>query len=152
MKNLIKLLILFVSLTVITACNQQAPSSTIGIISLGKISDETGNAEKIKSELEKITHDKLLQGGVLVKMYFDVQNKEEQKLQPLLVDLINEHLLKEKGVVYCYGSIETPLKLDELYVTNAEVTILLENIFPLVNIAFNYTPIGIEILEPVVKV
>jgi len=102
----------------------------------------------VKSELEKITHDKLLQGGVLVKMYFDVQNKEEQKLQPLLVDLINEHLLKEKGVVYCYGSIETPLKLDELYVTNAEVTILLENIFPLVNIAFNYTPIGIEILEP----
>lgn len=54
MKNLIKLLILFVSLTAITACNQQAPSSTIGIISLGKISDETGNAEKIKSELEKI--------------------------------------------------------------------------------------------------
>ncbi|NOY66008.1 MAG: OmpH family outer membrane protein [Gammaproteobacteria bacterium] len=54
MKNLTKLLILFVSLTVITACNQQAPSSTIGIINLGKISDETGNAEKIKSELEKI--------------------------------------------------------------------------------------------------
>ncbi|MCL4383751.1 MAG: hypothetical protein M1168_01370 [Candidatus Marsarchaeota archaeon] len=102
----------------------------------------------VKSELEKITHEKLLQGGILVKMYFDMQNQEKEKLQPLLVDLINEHLLKEKGVVYCYGAIEEPIKLNELYSTSAEVTILFENIFPLVNIAFNYTPIGLEILKP----
>ncbi len=102
----------------------------------------------VKSELEKITHGKLLQGGILVKMYFDMQNQEKEKLQPLLVDLINEHLLKEKGVVYCYGAIEEPIKLNELYSTSAEVTILFENIFPLVNIAFNYTPIGLEILKP----
>lgn len=102
----------------------------------------------VKSDLEKITHEKLLQGGILAKMYFDMQNQEKDKLQPLLVDLINEHLLKEKGVVYCYGAIEEPIKLNELYSTSAEVTILFENIFPLVNIAFNYTPIGFEILKP----
>ena len=54
MKNLIKLTILMIGMGLIAACNQQAPSNSIGILDLGKISDETGNAEKIKSELQKI--------------------------------------------------------------------------------------------------
>ena len=54
MKNLIKLTILMIGMSLIAACNQQVPSNSIGILDLGKISDETGNAEKIKSELQKI--------------------------------------------------------------------------------------------------
>jgi len=54
MKNLITFTILAITLGLVSACNQQAPLTTIGVINLGKVSDETGNAEKIQSELAKI--------------------------------------------------------------------------------------------------
>jgi hypothetical protein len=101
-----------------------------------------------EQDLRKITQEKISQGGILAKMYFDVQDKDRERLQPILTDLIHEHLMKERGVVYCYGVIEEPLKMDEFYVTSATVTLLLENIASLVHVAFNYTPIGIEIEKP----
>ena len=50
-----------------------------------------------KSDVEKVTEEKVAKGGVLVRMYFDMQHEEKDKLQPLLVDLINERLMKEPG-------------------------------------------------------
>ncbi len=101
-----------------------------------------------EQDLRKITQEKISQGGILAKMYFDIQDKDKEKLQPILADLIHEHLLKEKGVVYCYGVIEEPLRMDEFYITSATLTLLLENISSLVHIAFNYTPVGLEIEKP----
>lgn len=101
-----------------------------------------------KSEVDKLTEEKIAKGGVLVKFYFDMQHKEKEKLQPLMSDLINQRLMKEKGVVYCYGSIEEPLEKDGIFTTSAMVTILFESFFPLVGIAFNYAPAGLEILRP----
>ena len=69
-----------------------------------------GNA-MAKSEVDKVTEEKIARGGVLVKFYFDMQHKDKEQLQPLMTDLINNHLMKEKGVVYCYGAIEEPLYL-----------------------------------------
>ena len=63
-----------------------------------------------KSDVEILTEEKLAKGGVLAKLYFDMQHKQSDQLQPLLVELINEHLLKEKGVIYCFGAIEEPLE------------------------------------------
>jgi len=101
-----------------------------------------------KTELEKVTEEKIAKGGVLAKLYFDMQHKEKDKLQPLLVDLINERLLKERGVIYCYGVIEEPFEREGVFVTSAIVTVLFENFFSIVGVVFRYAPAGVEILEP----
>lgn len=101
-----------------------------------------------KSDVEKVTEEKIAKGGVLVKLYFDMQNEDKEKLQPLLVDLINERLMKEQGVVYCYGSVEEPLERDGMYITSAIVTMLFDKLQPLVGVAFKYSPAGIEVLKP----
>jgi hypothetical protein len=101
-----------------------------------------------KSDVEILTEEKLAKGGVLAKLYFDMQHKQSDQLQPLLVELINEHLLKEKGVIYCYGAVEEPMEQNGIFITSASLTMLFENFFPLVNIALNYAPAGIEILRP----
>lgn len=101
-----------------------------------------------KNDVEQVTEEKLAKGGVLVKLYFDMQEKDKDKLQSLLVDLINQRLLKEPGVVYCYGAIDEPLERDGTYITSAIVTALFDNFMPLIGVAFNYAPAGIEILKP----
>jgi len=101
-----------------------------------------------KSELEALTEEKIGKGGVLVKLYFDMQHVDKEKLQPLMAELINEHLLKEPGVVYCYGAIDEPLEKDGIYITNAVLTLLVDNFIPLVGIALRYSPAGIEIIKP----
>ncbi len=101
-----------------------------------------------KDDVQRVTDEKIAKGGVLARLYFDMQHKEREKLQPLLVDLINQRLLKEKGVVYCYGMIDEPLEREGLFITNAIVTVLTDSFFPLANIAFNYAPSGVEILKP----
>ncbi|MCL4403452.1 MAG: hypothetical protein M1500_02945 [Candidatus Marsarchaeota archaeon] len=102
----------------------------------------------VKSQVDEVTEETIAKGGVLVKMYFDMQSNEKDKLQPLLVDLINKHLLKEKGVVYCYGAVEEPLENKGIFVSSAEVTLLVKSFFSLVSISFNYAPAGIEIIKP----
>lgn len=101
-----------------------------------------------KNDVERVTDEKIAKGGVLVKLYFDIQDTDKEKLQPLLVDLINGRLMKERGVVYCHGSIEEPIENQGVYITSAMVTVLFDSFMPIVNIAFNYAPAGIEILRP----
>ena len=101
-----------------------------------------------KSELDKVTDDGIAKGGILVKFYFDMQSEDKDKLQPLLVDLINERLMKEPGIVYCYGAIEEPIKKDKYYITCAAVHCLFASIKNLMLIAFKYAPIGVEIIKP----
>ncbi len=101
-----------------------------------------------KSDVDRVTEEKIAKGGVLVRLYFDMQHNEKEKLQPLLVDLVNERLMKEKGVVYCYGSVEEPLEKEGTYITSATVTVLFDSFMPLIGISFRYAPAGIEILKP----
>lgn len=101
-----------------------------------------------KSEVDKVTEERIARGGMLAKLYFDMQDADRNKLQPLMVELVNEHLLKERGVIYCFGAIEEPLEREGIFTTSAEVTMLFEGFAPLVNIAFNYAPAGIEIIKP----
>src|SRR5271157_1831189 len=101
-----------------------------------------------KSEVDRLTEEKVGKGGILARLYFDMQSSNREDIQPALVELINEHLLKEKGVVYCYGMIDEPLEKEGTFITSAVVTMLTESFFPLVSIAFNYSPAGVEILQP----
>lgn len=101
-----------------------------------------------KSELQEVTQKTLKSGGLLTKLYFDMQSKEKNDLQPLMTDLVNNRLLKSPGVVYCAGTIDEPIQMDEIYSTNAIVTVLFSDIGALINVVFNFAPIGIEILKP----
>ncbi len=101
-----------------------------------------------KSEVDRVTEETIEKGGILIKLYFDMQSEDESKLQPLMTDLISNRLLKEQGVVYCYGAIEEPIKVKDLYSTVAEVTTLFEKPSYAFKIAFNYAPAGVEILKP----
>ncbi len=101
-----------------------------------------------KTDMEIITEEKISKGGILVKFYFDIQSNEKEKLQPVLVDLINNKLLKEKGVVYGYGRIHDPLEKNGVFITSAVVTLLFENFGSVIKTIFDYVPIGVEVLRP----
>ncbi len=101
-----------------------------------------------KNDVDRVTEETIAKGGVLVKFYFDMQDKDPEKLKGVMVDLINERLMKEKGVVYCYGAIDEPLEKNGIFITSAIVTTLFDGFNPLVGVAFNYAPAGIEILQP----
>jgi hypothetical protein len=101
-----------------------------------------------KSDIDRVTDETIAKGGVLVKMYFDMRHNERDKLQPLLTDLINERLMKEPGMVYCFGAVEEPLEKEGIFITSATVTILFESPAPLIGIAFRYAPAGVEVIKP----
>ncbi len=101
-----------------------------------------------KSELEEVTHKAIRNGGLLVKLYFDMQSQKKDDLQPLMTDLINNQLLKSPGVIYCAGVIDEPIQLEDVYSTNAIVTVLFKDIGALINVVFNFAPIGVEIQKP----
>ena len=101
-----------------------------------------------KSEVEEVTRKALAKGGVLTKLYFDMQSEKQDDLQPLMADLINNRLLKAPGVVYCFGSIDEPIRTDKTYSTSAIVTVLFKDLWSLVNVAFAFTPAGVEVLKP----
>ncbi len=101
-----------------------------------------------KSEVDQVTDETVGKGGLLVRLYFDMQSEKEEELQPLMVDMINNKLLKSPGVVYCFGAIDEPLKREDGYSTSAIVTALFKDIGALINITFNFAPAGMEVLKP----
>ena len=101
-----------------------------------------------KSEVNEVTQKAVKSGGLLTKLYFDMQSKDKDELQPLMTDLINNRLLKAPGVIYCTGAIEEPILLEDVYSTSAVMNVLFKDLGALVNVVFNFAPIGIEILKP----
>ena len=101
-----------------------------------------------KREVEEVTQRTIDKGGILVKLYFDMESEKQDDLQPLMADLINNRLLKTPGVVYCVGAIDEPMKLKDTYSTSAQVTALFDGMWPLIKVMFDFTPAGVEILKP----
>ncbi len=101
-----------------------------------------------KKELEEVTRKTLERGGLLVDLYFDMESEKQEDLQPLMVDLLNNRLLKTPGIVYCTGSIEEPIKLKDTYSTNAQVSALFQDLWSLMYVMFTFTPAGVEIVKP----
>lgn len=99
-------------------------------------------------EVEEVTQKALANGGVLAKLYFDMESAKQEELQPLMVDLINNRLLKSNGVIYCFGAIDEPIKLKDTFSTSATVTALFKDLWSIVNVMFNFTPAGVEVLKP----
>jgi hypothetical protein len=105
-------------------------------------------ADEGKKQVEEVTKRAIEKGGLLVRLYFDMESEKQEELQPLMVDLINNRLLKTPGVVYCVGAIDEPVKLKDTYSTSAQVTALFDGMWPLVNVMFTFSPAGVEILKP----
>lgn len=101
-----------------------------------------------KSEVEELTKKTVQKGGLLVKLYFDMQSENKGDLQPLMTDLLNNNLMKAPGVVYCYGAIEEPIKMENMFSTSATVVMLLKDIGSLIKTVFRYPPAGVEIMKP----
>ncbi len=101
-----------------------------------------------KDELVQVTENAIRNNGLLARLYFDIQDKDKEKLQPLLVDLLNNRLLKEKGVIYGYGKINEPIESGDLFVTSATITLLFDSLGTAVNIMLNYAPVAVEVLKP----
>ncbi len=101
-----------------------------------------------KSEMEEVTHKALAKGGILAKLYFDMQSDKQEDLQPLMADLLNNRLLKTPGILYCFGGIDEPIKMKDTYSTSATVTVLFQDLWSLVNVAFVFTPAGVELIKP----
>jgi hypothetical protein len=101
-----------------------------------------------KAEVNEVTQKTLEKGGLLVQLYFDMESEKQEELQPLMVDLINNRLLKSPGVVYCTGGIDEPIKLKDTYSTSAQLTVLFSGLWPLINVMFSFTPAGVEIIKP----
>lgn len=101
-----------------------------------------------QSDIKDVTNETVAKGGILANLWLDMQSERQDDLQPLMTDLVNNKILKTPGVVYCFGSIEEPIKIDNVYSTSAKLTVLVKSISAMVIIAFNYTPAGIELLRP----
>ncbi|MCL4365063.1 MAG: hypothetical protein M1569_01550 [Candidatus Marsarchaeota archaeon] len=101
-----------------------------------------------KQEIEVMTDKALRSGGMLCRLYFDMQSEKQEDLQPLMTDLVNNRLLKAPGVLYCFGSIDEPIKLKDVYSTNAIVTVLFNDLGAVINVVFNLSPVGIDVLKP----
>ena len=46
------------------------------------------------------------------------------------------------------GSIDEPIKLEDVYSTNAVVTALFNDLGALIHVIFNFSPVGIDVLRP----
>ncbi|MDE1851525.1 MAG: hypothetical protein KGH69_02450 [Candidatus Micrarchaeota archaeon] len=101
-----------------------------------------------KSEVEELTKRTVQKGGLLVKLYFDMQSENRDDLQPLMTELLNNNLMKAPGVVYCYGAIDEPIKMENMFSTNATVVMLFKDINSLIKTVFKYPPAGVEIMKP----
>jgi hypothetical protein len=102
----------------------------------------------VNKEVEEVTNKTLSSGGILTKIYFDMESPKQEELQPLMVDLINNRLMKAPGVIYCFGAIDEPIKVKDSFSTSATVTVLFKDLWSLVNVMFSFTPAGVEILKP----
>ena len=101
-----------------------------------------------KDEMEDLTQRTLQKGGLLVKLYFDMYTDAQTDLQAVMADLINNRLLKANGVLYCFGSIDEPIKDRDMYTTNAIVTTLLDSLENMLGVIFTFAPVAIEVMKP----
>ncbi len=101
-----------------------------------------------KSEVEETTKKAIENGGYLVKLYFDMHSDKQEELQPLMTDLVSNKLLKEQGIIYCFGAVDEPIKVKDMYSTSAVLTVLFRDLGALISVIFNYVPAGLEIIKP----
>jgi hypothetical protein len=100
-----------------------------------------------EKSVDEITEDAIKEGGYLAIIYFDLHATTSDAVQNLMVGFIGK-LTKEQGVIYAVGEIDRPIEKDGFFSTWAEVKLLARDFPTLVRVSAQYSPIGIEILQP----
>lgn len=100
-----------------------------------------------KKTPQQLLDEAVAKGGVLAVFYFDISTNEKEAVQEMLAQLVGK-VSAEPGIVSCVGEIEEPIRMDELWVSSAEVTLLAKNFDCLAAVAIRYGPVGVEVLKP----
>ncbi len=98
-------------------------------------------------DIEKLTKDTVNKGGVLVILYFDLHDKDREKLRQLATGFVDS-MLKQDGVVTAYGEIEEPMEQNGAYSTTIETKILTKDFLSLLNLCSVFNPMAVEIQRP----
>jgi len=98
-------------------------------------------------DLERLFDEACRKGAVLSLFHFDAHGSSEDEVSGVMVDFIGR-MTNERGILYCKGEIEPPLEKEGKWSTIAEVKVLSNNLSALLNLAFKYSPIAVEMLKP----
>ncbi len=98
--------------------------------------------------MEEVTHKTIKNGGLLTKIYFDKQSEKSEDLQPLMAEFVQNEVLKMPGVIYCFGTISSPMKVEDMFSATMELTVLFKDLGALINFTFKYTPAVVEVIQP----
>ncbi len=99
------------------------------------------------NKFEKLKHDIVRGGGYFVHFYFDMHGSEPNTLHAIMVGFV-ERLSKESGVRMAVGEVEDPIEHDGMHSTTARVSMLIDGLPSLARLSAGYSPIAIEIEEP----
>ncbi|MFH1823303.1 MAG: hypothetical protein ABH817_01130 [archaeon] len=91
--------------------------------------------------------DKISQGWLKVNLLFEVLGRPKEHVEEAL-KLVLEQIEKEEKVIMLEKRIHESKEIDELFSTFADIDILVENVFTLLQFVFRYMPSSIEITEP----
>ena len=98
-------------------------------------------------KFEELKHKVVSNGGYFVHFYFDMHANDKDTLQNIMVGFVGK-ITKEPGVSMAVAEIEEPLETEGTFSTTARVSILANSFADLIRMTQTYTPIGIEIEEP----
>ncbi|MFH1307081.1 MAG: hypothetical protein ABIH83_05525 [Candidatus Micrarchaeota archaeon] len=98
-------------------------------------------------KFEQLKHDVIRDGGFFVYFYFDMHAGNKEALQNIMVGFVSK-ITKEAGVRMAVAEIDEPIKREELFSTTAKVSMLVSGFSDLMRLTMTYTPIGIEVEEP----
>lgn len=98
-------------------------------------------------KFDELKHKIIGNGGYFTHFYFDMHANDKDNLQNIMVGFVGK-ITKEPGVAMVVGEIEEPLENDGTFSTTSRVSMLVTSFSNLIRLTQTYTPIGVEIEEP----
>ncbi|MBI5046325.1 hypothetical protein HZC07_01180 [Candidatus Micrarchaeota archaeon] len=101
------------------------------------------------NDVQKLTNEKIKNGGILAMLYFDIHAKTKELVQELGSGFINE-VIHKPGVVFALGEIDEPVGGGEgqNWSSSISIKVLTEDFLTLANLCIVHSPFSIEILRP----
>ena len=98
-------------------------------------------------KFDELKNEVLRNNGYYVQFYFDMHADKKENLQNIMVGFVSK-LTKEHGVRLAVAEVDEPMARDKEFSTTAKVSLLIASFADLIRLTMSYTPIGIDIEEP----